>query len=105
MKSRTFLTGIIGIMLFGTAAPGFSQDFENQNGDAQNENIITAVSIAGLKRTKHQIIEKYLLQFIGASADDVDINDVYASGCRTYRPGGKRHFTPVLIIQLFQDLE
>jgi outer membrane protein assembly factor BamA len=69
---------LCAFMLFAIVLPIFSQDFENQKGNEQNENIITAISIAGLKRTKHQVIEKYLLKFIGSSASDVDINDVYA---------------------------
>ena len=70
---------LYAFMLFGIVLPIFSQDFENQSGNVQKENIITAISIVGLKRTKHQVIEKYLLKFIGSSASDIDINDVYAT--------------------------
>ena len=36
MKSRTFLAGIIGSMLFGIVLPVFPQVVENQNGNEQN---------------------------------------------------------------------
>jgi outer membrane protein assembly factor BamA len=42
------------------------------------ENIITAVSVSGLKRTKSYIIKRPLQKFIGRDAESIDINEVIA---------------------------
>jgi hypothetical protein len=60
--------------------PTYSQDPENPDSSSseQNENIITAVSIVGLKRTKPHGIDISLQKFIGCDAGDIEINDIYA---------------------------
>ena len=59
--------------------PGFSQTGEDHNSINQNKNVITSISILGLKRTKLYVIEKYLQKFIGRTEDDVDSNEVYVT--------------------------
>ena len=59
--------------------PVFSQVQENPSGSNQDEHIITAISVTGLKKTKPYVIEKLLQKYIGRVVEDIDINDVYAT--------------------------
>jgi hypothetical protein len=42
------------------------------------ENLITSVSVSGLRRTKPHIIERPLQKYIGMEAESIDINEVFA---------------------------
>jgi hypothetical protein len=42
------------------------------------ENLITSVSVPGLRRTKPHIIERPLQKYIGMDAESIDINEVFA---------------------------
>jgi hypothetical protein len=53
----------------------FSQESSNES---QYENIITSISISGLKRTKLYVIEQPLQKFIGRETESIDINEVIA---------------------------
>ena len=51
--------------------------------DDSGENLITAISITGLKKTRLSTAERPLRKFIGTEADRLDINEVWAAVMNT----------------------
>jgi hypothetical protein len=65
---------VFGIVLFCAVSFVYAQDE-----DDTEEDIITGVSISGLKRTRLSTAERPLMQFIGTEADELDTNEVWAA--------------------------
>ena len=58
---------------------GLSVRLQAQNEDADGKNLITGLSVSGLKRTRLSAAERPLLKFIGIEADRLDQNEVWAA--------------------------
>ena len=58
---------------------GLSARLYAQNEDAAGKNLITGLSVSGLKRTRLSTAERPLRKFIGIEADRLDQNEVWAA--------------------------
>jgi hypothetical protein len=74
-KERTPMKPMLWLALswFVVLVPGVSAQAPESGG------VITALAISGLKRTKLQVAERPLKQFIGQEAEHLDMNEVHAA--------------------------